>query len=292
MQGKIVKGIAGFYYVHDGQGHLYECRAKGIFRNRREKPLVGDNVEFDILDAAKRSGNIRSLCGRSNELLRPAVANVDQALILFAARDPAPNYGLLDRLLVMMEERGVSCIVCFGKADLVSGPQLKECLAYCAQAGFLLLAISSRTGQGIEELKQRLAGRTTVLAGPSGVGKSTLLNRLIPQAEVKTGEVSEKIKRGRHTTRHAEIFPMGEHTYLVDTPGFSSAEPTGVEAKELRQYYHEFTPYEGSCRFAGCVHINEPDCAVKQALQEGRIHRERYENYKALYEELKQKRRY
>lgn len=292
MQGKIIKGIAGFYYVHDGHGRLYECKAKGIFRNRREKPLVGDNVEFDILDEEERTGNIRTLQARSNELVRPAAANVDQALLLFAARDPVPNYGLLDRLLVMMGERQVSCLVCFGKADLVSEAQLNECLARYGQAGFPLLALSSRTGQGIEELKQLLAGRTTVLAGPSGVGKSTLLNRLAPEAAAKTGEVSDKIKRGRHTTRHAEIFPMGENAYLMDTPGFSSVEPSGVEAGELMQYFPEFAPYEGACRFAGCVHINEPDCAVKQAVQEGRIHRERYGNYKALYEELKQKRRY
>lgn len=292
MQGKIVKGIAGFYYVHDGQERIYECKAKGIFRNQRIKPLVGDNVEFDVLDEAELTGNIRRLCPRANELPRPAVANVDQALILFASKEPEPNYGLLDRLLVMMEERGVPSIVCFSKADLVSRDELEERLFHYRHAEYPLLAVSSRKQQGIIKLRELLRGRTTVLAGPSGVGKSTLLNLLVPNAHMETGEVSEKIKRGRHTTRHAEIFPVEEHTYLIDTPGFSSLMPAWVEAGELKTYFREFAGYEGHCRFSGCVHVSEPDCAVKQALQAGEIDEGRYENYKALYEELKQQRRY
>ena len=245
-----------------------------------------------MLEEAEASGNIHRLLPRANELIRPAVANVDQALVLFAAREPEPNYGLLDRFLIMMEEREVPCIICFGKADLVNGDELAGRLSRYENAGCPLLGISSRSGQGIEALKELLAGKTTVLAGPSGVGKSTLVNLLAPQARMETGAVSEKIKRGRHTTRHAEILPIEEKTYLVDTPGFSSVYPSWVEAGELKSYIPEFACYEGRCRFPGCVHVSEPDCAVKRAVQEGKIHRERYENYKALYEELKQQRRY
>lgn len=292
MHGKIIKGIAGFYYVHDGNSKVYECKAKGIFRNQKVKPLVGDWVEFDILDEEGQTGSIRELAPRANELLRPAAANVDQALVLFAARDPEPNYSLLDRLLVMMEERETPCIICFSKADLVSGEELERRLLPYRESGYPLLAVSSLQGRGTEELRGLLKGRTTVLAGPSGVGKSTLLNLFVPEARMETGAVSEKIRRGRHTTRHAEIFPVEENTYLMDTPGFSSVFPSWIEARQLRRYFPEFTRYEGRCRFAGCVHADEPGCAVKQAVQEGTIHSGRYQNYKALYEELKQQRRY
>lgn len=292
MQGKIIKGIAGFYYVHDGHSEVYECKAKGIFRNQNRKPLVGDNVEFDVLDGAAHTGNIRELLPRKNELIRPAAANVDQALVVFASKEPDPNFQLLDRFLVMMGERDVPCIICFGKSDLSTEPERARLLAHYQGAGCPLLCISSKNGMGMEELRRLLKGRTTVLAGPSGVGKSTLLNLLVPEANMETGSVSEKIKRGRHTTRHAEIFPVEEDTFLMDTPGFSSVYPAAVEAKQLKDYYPEFAPYEGQCRFLGCLHVSEPDCAVKQAVEAGQIRRERYESYTTLYEELKQQRRY
>lgn len=292
MQGKIIKGIAGFYYVHDGHSRIYECKAKGIFRNQNKKPLVGDNVEFDVLDESALTGNIRELLPRTNELIRPAAANVDQALVIFASKEPDPNYHLLDRFLVMMEEREVPCIICFSKSDLTDEAGSRELLDHYRAAGYPLLAISSREGRGIEEVKALLRQKTTVLAGPSGVGKSTLLNLLVPEANMETGSVSEKIKRGRHTTRHAEIFLVEDSTFVIDTPGFSSVYPASVEARDLKCFFPEFTEYEGSCRFQGCVHVSEPNCAVKQAVEEGRIHRERYENYVVLYEELKQQRRY
>ncbi len=292
MQGKIIKGIAGFYYVHDGHSRIYECKAKGIFRNQNKKPLVGDNVVFDVLDEESGTGNIRELLPRTNELIRPASANVDQALVIFASKEPDPNYHLLDRFLVMMEERDVPCIICFSKTDLAEETERQTLMEHYAGAGYPVLSISSKEGIGLTEVKELLRGKTTVLAGPSGVGKSTLLNMLVPEANMETGSVSEKIKRGRHTTRHAEIFLVEEETFVMDTPGFSSVYPASVEAEDLRHYFPEFAEYEGQCRFLGCVHMNEPGCAVKAAVQTGRIHRDRYENYAVLYQELKQQRRY
>ena len=292
MRGKIIKGIAGFYYVHDGHSRIYECKAKGIFRNQNRKPLVGDNVEFDVLDENALTGNIRELLPRTNELIRPAAANVDQTLVIFASKEPDPNYYLLDRFLVMMEERQVPCVICFSKSDLIDEAGREELLERYRAAGYPLLAISSKEGEGIEEVRALLSGKTTVLAGPSGVGKSTLLNLLVPEANMETGSVSEKIKRGRHTTRHAEIFLVEENTFVIDTPGFSSVYPACVEARDLKQFFPEFARYESECRFLGCVHIGEPNCGVKQAVEDGKIHRGRYESYRALYEEIKQQRRY
>lgn len=292
MRGKIIKGIAGFYYVHDGHSRIYECRAKGIFRNQNRKPLVGDNVEFDILEEAARTGRIQELLPRTNELIRPLAANVDQALVIFASKEPAPSFSLLDRFLVMMEERGVPCMIAFSKMDLAGEEDRQRLPERYRGAGYPVFLFSSRSGQGMDELQSRLKGRTTVLAGPSGVGKSTLLNTLAPEAAMETGSVSEKIKRGRHTTRHAEIVAVGEESFVMDTPGFGSVFPASVKAEDLKDYYPEFARYEGRCRFPGCVHYREPDCAVKQAVEEGAVHRGRYESYLLLYEELKEQRRY
>ncbi len=292
MQGKIIKGIAGFYYVHDGHSRTYECRAKGIFRNQNIKPLVGDNVVFDVLDEGEQTGNIREILPRTNELIRPAVANVDQTLVIFASKEPEPNYPLLDRFLVMMEERGVPCIICFSKSDLTGEKEEEERLERYRVSGYPLLSISSKEGRGIDAVRRLLRGKTTVLAGPSGVGKSTLLNLLVPGAQMETGSVSEKIGRGRHTTRHAEVFLVEDETFLIDTPGFSSVYLPLMEASDLWMYFPEFEPFQGKCRFLGCVHMEEPDCAVKEAVEKGLVPRERYLSYRSLYEELKTQRRY
>ena len=292
MKGKIIKGIAGFYYVHDGVGAVYECKAKGVFRSRNIKPLVGDDVEITVLDEKERKGNIETILPRRNRLIRPAVSNVDQAVVVFAVTEPMPNLNLLDRFLVMMERQNVPVIICFNKIDLSEESEIEKLKKIYGPAGYPLHFISTYEEQGLLELHSLIAGRTTVLAGPSGVGKSSITNFLQPEAKMETGIVSEKIKRGKHTTRHSELFFVEEGTYMMDTPGFSSMYIEELEEKELKDYFPEFVPYTDDCRFLGCVHIGERQCGVKDAVEAGKISRSRYENYRLLYQELKDKRRY
>ncbi len=292
MIGKIIRGIAGFYYVYiEGFGE-YECKAKGIFRNRKIKPLVGDDVEVEILKKDSKTGNIVDILERKSELIRPAVANIDQAMIIFAVSDPAPNYNLLDRFLVMMEQQGIETIICFNKMDKADHEERKSVEEVYRNTGYQILFTNALEGEGMEEVKAVLKGKTTALAGPSGVGKSSLTNRLQTKVSMQTGQISEKIKRGKHTTRHSELIYMEEHTYLLDTPGFSSLYLKEIEKEDLQDFYPEFDYYLGQCRFQGCAHINEPDCAVKEALEEGKISESRYENYKLLYEEIKNQKKY
>ena len=292
MTGKIIKGIAGFYYVNDGENRVYQCRAKGIFRNRKIKPLVGDNVEFSILDEEAGEGNIDEILPRKNALVRPAAANVDQALVLFALTQPSPNLNLLDRFLVMMAMEEIPVVICFNKADLGDGAMEDEYKKIYEGAGYEVHFISARTDLGMDQVRELLRGRTTVLAGPSGVGKSSLTNRIQPEASMETGGISRKIERGKHTTRHSELFFVEKDTYMMDTPGFSSMYTPEIEASELKEFFPEFAEFEDECRFLGCVHIGERVCGVKEAVKEGKISLSRYENYRLIYEELKQKRRY
>lgn len=287
MQGKIIKGIGGFYYVDVTEHGLYECKAKGSFRNQKVKPLPGDNVTIDVLDEEKKLGNITEIKKRVNELIRPAVANVDQALVEFAAAQPNPNLNLLDRFLLLMNRQQVNTILCFNKID-ISSPSMLERLSHTYEkSGVPLLFVSTYTGEGMEQVRRLVEGRTTVFAGPSGVGKSSLLNALLPEARAKTGEISEKIKRGKHTTRHSELMKMQEGTYLIDTPGFSTLYLDSFDKDELKLYVSEFQPYEGQCRFLGCSHTHEPDCRIKQAVEAGEISSIRYHNYVEFYEEIK-----
>lgn len=292
MTGKIIKGIAGFYYVNDGENRVYQCRAKGVFRNRKIKPLVGDNVEFSVLDDETLEGNIDEILPRKNALVRPAVANVDQALVLFALTQPSPNLNLLDRFLVMMAMEDVPVVICFNKADLGDGAMADGYRKIYEGAGYEVHFISVRKETGMEQVRSLLRGRTTVLAGPSGVGKSSLTNRIQPEASMETGGISRKIERGKHTTRHSELFFVEKDTYMMDTPGFSSMYTPDMEASELKDFFPEFEAYEEGCRFLGCVHIGERVCGVKAAVNEEKIPQSRYENYRLIYEELKQKRRY
>ena len=292
MTGKIIKGIAGFYYVNDGENRVYQCRAKGIFRNRKIKPLVGDNVEFSILDEEAGEGNIDEILPRKNALVRPAAANVDQALVLFALTQPSPNLNLLDRFLVMMAMEEIPVVICFNKADLGDGAMEEEYKKIYEGAGYEVHFISARTDLGMDQVRELLRGRTTVLAGPSGVGKSSLTNRIQPKASMETGGISRKIERGKHTTRHSELFFVEKDTYMMDTPGFSSMYTPEIEASELKEFFPEFAEFEDECRFLGCVHIGERVCGVKEAVKEGKISLSRYENYRLIYEELQQNRRY
>lgn len=290
--GKIIKGIGGLYYVHSETVGLLECCAKGIFRNRKIKPLVGDNVTVDILDITKATGNIVLIHERTNELIRPAVANVDQALLIFAVADPAPNINLLDRFLVMMERQKVETIICFNKLDIVSTEETEKLKEAYAKSGHQVLFVSAMNDYGIQDILRLMNGKTTVFAGPSGVGKSSIINLIHPKANMETGEISEKIKRGKHTTRHSELFHVDGNTYMMDTPGFTSLYIDEVEKEELKEFYHEFDEYTDQCQFADCVHMNEPKCGVKEALSQGKINPVRYENYRILYEELKDIKKY
>lgn len=292
MTGKIIKGIAGFYYVDNGDGAIYECRAKGIFRNRKIKPLVGDNVEFSVLNEEEKEGNVDAILPRKNALIRPAVANVDQALVIFSITHPEPNLNLLDRFLVMMEVQSIPVKICFNKTDL-TGEEARTVLGRIYEtAGYPVYFTSAYENEGIESVRELISGKTTVLAGPSGVGKSSLTNLLYPSASMETGSISEKIERGKHTTRHSELFGIGNGTYMMDTPGFSSMYIEDLECGDLKNYFPEFADYEAECRFLGCVHIGEPVCGVKEAVKAGKIDESRYENYRLLYQELKEKRRY
>ena len=292
MIGKIVKGIAGFYYVDVVETGIYECRAKGVFRKDGRKPLVGDNVRIEVLDDETGTGNLVEILPRKNELIRPAVANVDQAMVIFAMDNPKPNRMLLDRFLVMMERQEVSVVICFNKTDLVDRSETEELQRIYESAGYQVITVSALQEEGIGQVRKLLLDKVTVVAGPSGVGKSSLTNLLQEEIRMDTGEISRKLKRGKHTTRHSQVLRVNADTYLMDTPGFSSLYTEDMEKDELRFCFPEFAPMEGKCRFHGCLHDNEPDCAVKEALARGGIAPSRYESYQYLLNELKEKRRY
>ena len=288
LKGKIIKSIAGFYEVHTGS-EVYRCRARGVFRALGVKPLVGDDVEIEVTDTVSvpMEGNVIRLLPRKNELVRPNVANVDQALLIFAITHPAPSYNMLDRFLITMNQRDLPAILCFNKQDLATEEEIEELRRTYESCGCRVLFVSVLSPETLGALRLILEGKTTVLTGPSGVGKSTLIKTVVPGARMQTGELSRKISRGRNTTRHVELLAAGGETYLVDTPGFTSLYLMDIEADELRHYYPEFEEYEGKCRFAGCVHRKEPGCAVREALEAGKISRIRYENYSELYEEIR-----
>lgn len=292
MQGKIIKGIAGFYYIYAEDGNVYECKAKGIFRKDNFKPLVGDNVEITVLNEEEKEGSVTSILPRRNSLIRPAVANVDQAFLIFAMENPKPNFLLLDRFLIMMEQHGIPVVICFNKKDVGEKEEMEKLYEIYTGCGYRVVLSSTYEGEGMDEIHEILKGKTTVVAGPSGVGKSSITNCMQGEVQMETGEISKKLKRGKHTTRHSQVIPVEKNTFLVDTPGFSSLYLTDMKEEELRDYFPEFVMYEPQCRFQGCMHIHEPGCAVKEALSEGEISQQRYDNYLALYEELKEKRRY
>ena len=304
MTGKIIKGIAGFYVVESG-GRTYMCKARGIFRKDGRKPLVGDLVRFSEAETADSEANIEELLPRTSELIRPAVCNVDQTLVVLAVRTPDPQFLLLDEYLVTMERQNVPAAILFNKADLDRDGMLDRYRRIYGAAGFQVLTSSAVTGEGIPELREFLKGKTTVLAGPSGVGKSSLTNLICPQAGMETGEISRKIARGKQTTRHTELFPLGENTYLLDTPGFTSVY-VDAEPDDLRLLFPEIGELEGKCRFTGCRHLAEPDCAVKAAVRPpdqlpeysglrascGLIPESRYDSYRRLMKELSERRKY
>ncbi len=286
MQGTIMKGIGGFYYVKCDNGNTYSCRARGKFRKDGTTPVVGDFVEIDLSGSGSCEGYVTKIFPRSNVFFRPPVSNIDQLLVTFAAKDPDPALELIDKLTVSAVAQKVSCAICINKTELDrKTAHLLE--AEYRLAGFPVLICSAVTGEGIEDLKALLQDKITALAGSSGVGKSSLLNAMGEKLNLKTGSVSDKIKRGKHTTRHTELFPLSFGGFVFDTPGFGSYETEKRMAQDLAALFPEFYPYDGKCRFPGCSHISEPDCAVKEALSAGKIGENRYKSYCAMFEDLK-----
>lgn len=298
MTGTIVKGIAGFYYVYVEGSGLYECKAKGAFRKAGIKPLVGDTVDINVINEENKIGNVEKIHPRKNSLVRPAVANVDQALVIFATSSPEPNFNLLDRFLVMMEYQEIPVHICFNKMDLTDDDWKNKLINIYENAGYQVHFTSakhhdeSKSDDGVAEIRELLSGKITTVAGPSGVGKSTLINNLKGDVVMETGSISEKIGRGKHTTRHSELIYLGDDTFIVDTPGFSSMYIPEFEKEDLKNCYPEFDKYSDECKFLGCVHIKEPKCGVKDAVERGDIASERYENYKLLFEEIAARRKY
>lgn len=291
MQGKIIRGIGGFYYIN-ACNSIYECKAKGSFRKDGIRPLVGDDCIIDILDEKNRLANITSILPRHSEIIRPAVANVDQAMIIFAISRPEPNFNLLDRFIIQISQKDLPCIIVINKMDLADDDQRREIEEAYVACGCKVVFTSVSNREGVEEIRKLIKGKTTTVAGPSGVGKSSMINLLQSAVKMQTGVLSDKIDRGKHTTRHSELIPIDEDTYILDTPGFSSLNLFDVSTDTLKDYYYEFEDYAAECRFLDCKHISEPDCGVKKAVESGEVSRLRYENYLTLYRECKEKRKY
>ena len=296
INGKIIKGIGGFYYVDTEKG-LYECRARGIFRKNKITPLVGDRVSISVVDEENKKGVVEEIEKRDTELVRPPIANVDKALIVFAIKNPAPNLSLLDRFIVLAEKENLEIVIVFTKVDLdADGELLEELKSIYEVSGYKVIPVSNKLKLNIDKIKEELKENTVVFAGPSGVGKSSLLNEVDKNFELKTGEVSDKIKRGKHTTRHAELLKLECGGMVADTPGFSSLTLDDIDESELKEYFIEFYEHDG-CKFGSrCIHENEPSCAVKEAVKNGEISKKRYDSYIQLLNEIRQskmgKRRY
>ena len=297
MTGTVVKGIGGFYFVYDGDS-VVMGKARGNLKRNKELIYVGDIVDFDI-DENDKDGEcvIHRVIERKNCLTRPPVSNLDILVVVFSLVQPAVNYPVVDKLIAGCELAGIDPLICISKADLAEPDALAEAFAVYSDI-YPSVSVNGITGEGVEDLRQMISGKKVALAGPSGVGKSTITNLLhagepgIAEAEeallkAATGHISKKTGRGRHTTRHVEIFPLSDGTMLYDTPGFTSLDMPVIEPIAVRDLFPEFRELAGECRYSDCMHINEPECAVKEALQHGRISLTRYESYKSMTEEVK-----
>lgn len=285
MIGTIIKALSGFYYVSDNL-NLYECKARGSFRNSGVSPLVGDKVEFEATDNGK--GIINSVLPRRNELSRPPVANIDKLFIVSSFENPAPNTYIIDKISAIAVFMDIEPIIVFNKCDMGDFEDFK---AIYSNSGFKVFVVSAETGEGIEELKEELNGCVSAFTGNSGVGKSSILNVLLGAAQLEVGEVSEKLGRGRHTTRHTELFPIKNSGFVADTPGFSAIEYGSVDyafKESLAENFPEFSEFTGNCKFSSCSHTCEIGCGVIEAVEEGKIQKSRHNSYIALFEELKE----
>ena len=292
IEGRIIKGIGGFYYVDTDNG-LYECRARGIFRKNKITPLVGDFVKISVVDEENKKGVVEEIAERETELVRPPIANVNKALIVFAVKNPTPHLSLLDRFIVLAERENLEIVIILTKIDLDDDNTFEKIKNIYEPCGYKVIGVSNLEKKNIDKVKEELKDNTVVFAGPSGVGKSSLLNEIDKNFKLKTGDVSDKIKRGKHTTRHAELFELEFGGMVADTPGFSSLTLDDIEDVDLKDYFIEFDNYD-DCKFGSrCIHQNEPNCAVKEAVENGEIPKERYESYILLLNEIRQgKRRY
>lgn len=292
VYGKIIKGIGGFYYIDTEKG-IYECRARGIFRKEKITPLVGDNVLISIVDEENKKGVLEEIKDRKTELIRPPISNIDKALIVFSVKDPYPNLSLLDRFIVLAEKENLEVVIIFTKVDLIDENELSKIKDIYEISGYKVICISSKNNINIDKVKEELKGNIVVFAGPSGVGKSSLLNKIDSSFNLQVGSVSEKIKRGKHTTRHAELLKLECGGMVADTPGFSSLSLDEIEIDELKDYFIEFDKFD-NCKFGfRCIHENEPNCDVKDAVFNGDISKKRYESYIQLLNEIRNnKRRY
>ena len=293
LEGIIIKGIGGFYYIDTDKG-VYECRARGIFRKDKITPLVGDHVKMSIVDEENKKGVLEEIEKRDTELVRPPIANVNKAIIVFAIKNPNPNLSLLDRFIVLAEREYLEIVIVLTKSDLATDEELEKLKNIYEVSGYKVIPVSNNKELNIDKVKEELKGNIVVFAGPSGVGKSTLLNNIDSKFQLQTGEVSDKIKRGKHTTRHAELLKLECGGMVADTPGFSSLTLDDIEENELKDYFIEFENFSDECKFGGrCMHENEPACGVKNAVEENKISKERYESYLQLLNEKRQgKRRY
>ena len=292
IEGRIIKGIGGFYYIETEKG-LYECRARGIFRKNKITPLVGDFVKISVVDEDNKKGVVEEIQERKTELVRPPIANVNKALIVFAVKNPTPHLSLLDRVIVLAERENLEIVIILTKIDLDDDNTFEKIKNIYEPCGYKVIGVSNLENKNIDKVKEELKDNTVVFAGPSGVGKSSLLNQIDSNFQLKTGDVSDKIKRGKHTTRHAELFELKFGGMVADTPGFSSLTLDDIEDIDLKDYFIEFEYYD-DCKFGSrCIHQNEPNCAVKEAVENGEIPKERYESYIQLLNEIRQgKRRY
>lgn len=283
INGIVTRAYGGFFFVSDGE-NLWRCTVRGVLKHRKVEVMVGDRVI--LRPETTQKGLVENVFPRRNALVRPPVANVDRAIIVFSIHDPEPSLSLLDRFLIQTGFIDVRAVICINKADLAAGPDVKLFNPYKA-AGYTVIETSTITGAGLQSLKKAVSDGVSVFAGPSGVGKSSLLNALQPGLLLKTGAVGHKLKRGKHTTRHVELLPLGDEGGLVaDTPGFSSLYLPAIKKGDLAYFYPEIDKYTNSCKFNGCLHNSEPGCAVKEAVAGGEIDRGRYGRYLEILNDL------
>ena len=288
ITGRIIRGVGGLYFIDTEEG-VFKCKARGIFRKKRIIPTVGDYVEITILDKTQRTGFIEKINERKNFLIRPKVANIDNCIITFAAKSPSINFDLLDRFLILSEEKNLDVIICINKYDLIE-EDIEQYIKRVYSPVYKVVFTDTINNNGIDKLKILIKDKVSVIAGPSGAGKSSIINRIISSETRKTGEISRKIERGKHTTREVELLSAGEKTFIVDSPGFTSVSVEHLNPVELQFFFREFKDFLKKCKFNDCLHLQEPDCSIRNNIGD-KISEERYKRYEFLYNELIQKRK-